>query len=125
MSHIWGDEWAYWPDLYKAGAYIAGLYERITKKPLCWKEKYGTLRYESTYLWLADEKDIRLFAKILKKAIRKYPQVAGEIVSDAIGMFENEYDEGWIAGVYWASAGSEWTSSNDGLSPSVFRRIRA
>lgn len=97
-------------DLYNAQEYIHRMFERITGKPCHTKEKYGTIRYEYTYLWLDTAEDMAVFTKIIKKAVRKFPNAAGAIVEDLVGMMSKEYDEGWCAGVLYASGG-EWVSS--------------
>jgi hypothetical protein len=109
--HDWGGEWPYWQELYKAQAYIGKMFCRITKRNAHIKEKYGTLRYGYTYLWLTTKQDTVVFAKIIKKAVKKFPNVAGEVVNDLVTTFSGDYDAGWCAGVLYMSSGSEWTSS--------------
>lgn len=110
--HIWGDDWAHWDELYTAEKWMVKLYERITHKYMVTKEKYGTIRYEHAFGWLTSEEDIRIFKLVIRKAVKKFPNVAGEIVADIWLPIDDPYFEGWCAGITWVTCGSYW-SSND------------
>lgn len=79
--HHWGGEFNF-DKLDKAGRYLSKLYKRITGKHMIWKEKYGTIRYEFLRAWIETDQDAIIFDKCLRRCIRKFPDVAGELVDD-------------------------------------------
>lgn len=109
--HNWGDESFNWAQLYLAESYISDLYYRITKRRPITKEKYGTIRYEWMALWITNEQEFLIFMKIIKRTIRKFPTLAGEIVNDLVPVVSNPYFAAWLEGVLWASSGEQWTSN--------------
>jgi hypothetical protein len=109
-SHDWGDDWPHWNELYKAQKWVREFFERCTGKTLHSKEKYGTIRYELTFLWLENDNDFMVFKRALQKAVIKFPNVAAEIVSDAQGLVEDDFFNGWCAGVSWVKSQSYWSS---------------
>ncbi len=111
MGHSWGDSWPHWDDLYKAQSYFIKLFERTAKKYPHTKEKWGTIRFEATYRWIETLEDVRLFKECIRRTIKKYPQVAGEIASNAGHVLDDEYFEGWCNGVLSLARGSYWSST--------------
>ncbi len=109
--HEWGDDnWAHWVELYKAECWINAIFERCRKKHMHSKEKYGTIRYEYTYLWLENDEDWLTFKKIIRRAVRKFPNVAGEVVNElSSGVVADEYFQAWCAGINYYTTGSCWT----------------
>lgn len=87
--HHWGGNFDF-AKLNRAADRMAKVYERITKKPMVWKEKYGTVRYEFTFAWVNTVEDIEVFEKVLKWIIKKYPEIAGELIEDACWCFPDE-----------------------------------
>ncbi len=79
--HQWGDGFDF-DRLNEAGHHLSKLYERITKKPMWWKEKYGTIRYEFVYTWIETDQDAVIFDKCLRHCVKRFPDVAGELVED-------------------------------------------
>ncbi len=107
--HEWGDEWEHWDELYKAQRWMNDIFERCRKKYMHSKEKYGTIRYEYTYLWLENDEDWLTFKKIIRRAVRKFPNVAGEVVNElSSGMVADEYFHAWCAGINYYTTGSCW-----------------
>lgn len=47
--HIWGDDWPYWDELYKAQTDIWNTVYRWTRCKILCKEKYGEIRYEHMF----------------------------------------------------------------------------
>lgn len=88
--HEWGDSWEHWDTLSMAESYINKMYYKITKKQPFTKEKYGTIRYEHTSLWLKNENDLSVLLKILIKACNKFPEVKEEIVEDLLFILDAE-----------------------------------
>lgn len=109
--HSWGDDWPHWPDLYKAQEYFRNLYERCTGKRPITKEKYGTIRYEWVELWIKKEDHLRIFREVIRRTVKKFPKVAGEICSDAGHVLVDEYFQGWCAGVCYQANKSYWSST--------------
>lgn len=108
--HTWGDEDFNWSRLYEAMDYIGKFYFRVTGNVLLLKEKYGTIRY----ILLAnygDPIDALIVFKIAKRAIKRYPDLAGEIVDSLIPEVDDDYMKGFLSGVlYQATRGDEeWT----------------
>lgn len=108
--HEWGDEWPYWKELYRAQKYFCRLYEKCTGKYPSTKEKYGTIRYEFTYLWIVEDNHPYIFRECLRRTVKKFKNVAGEIVIDAGHVLDDEYFRGWCAGVSVLANGSYWIS---------------
>ena len=48
-THIWGDDWLHWAELYEAEKYIRNYVYKWSRCRLQSKEKWGTLRYQ--YIW--------------------------------------------------------------------------
>lgn len=107
----WSGDWPYWDELYNAQEYFTKLYERCAKKYPHTKEKYGTIRYEYTYLWIENPEHGRLFRECIMRTVKKFPNVAGEVCSDAGLVLENDYFQGWCAGVTFHACGSYWSSN--------------
>ena len=111
-SHMWGDDWAGWLEIHKAQNWVEKFFKRCTGKTLHSKEKYGTIRYEATYLWLGNENDVKIFKRALQRAVIKFPVVAGELVSYAQTIFDDdEFFSGWCAGISWVCNKSYWSSN--------------
>ena len=108
--HCWGDDWEHWAELCKAESWICKMFERIRHKHIYSKEKYGTIRYEYTWMWLENDDDWLVFKKIIRKAVRKFPNVAGEIVDDLAGLASG-YFGAWCAGVLWVTSGNCWRNN--------------
>lgn len=116
MRHYWNDDWQYWNELYAAEAWIEGVFGRIRKKTMRTKEKYGTVRYEYTWTWLQCPEDIRVFKHVVRGAVKRFPNVAAEICDSAQHVLDDEYFNGWCAGVcYLASKGKGSWSNNNGI----------
>lgn len=108
--HYYGDEWPYWETLYKAENYFGKLYFRCTGKHPRTKGKWGTIRYELTLWWIENDEHCRLFRECIKRTVKKFPEVAGEIVGDATHALKDEYFEGWCNGISFITRGSYWSS---------------
>lgn len=108
--HCWGDGWEHWNELYKAERYFNKFYEKCTGKYPMTKEKYGTMRFEYIYLWIESEEHCRIFKEGVRRTIKKFPHVAGEVVSDASHVLNDEYFNGWCNGVSYITTGSYWSS---------------
>jgi hypothetical protein len=110
MHHDWDGDWPYWLDLYKAQAFFIKLYEKATGNHPHTKEKYGTIRYESTYLWITSEKEVFTFRECIRRTVKKFPNAAGEVCCHAGFVLEDEFFEGWCQGVAYTRSGSAWCS---------------
>lgn len=108
--HMWNDDWKHWDDLYKAQNYFCKFYEKCTGKYAMTKEKYGTIRFEFTYMWIENAEHCRIFREGIMRTVKKFPNVAGELCSDAGHTLEDDFFSGWCAGVAFASNGSYWSS---------------
>lgn len=108
--HNWSDNNFDWELLYEAQSFIVTAYRRLTGHHMRTKEKYGTIRYESTYLWIKSDNDSKRFREVLQLAVKKFPKVAGELVDDAIHLTDDEFFSGWCAGVMYLSTGDFWKS---------------
>lgn len=98
-------------DLYNAQDYMYKLYFRCTKQHMHTKEKYGTIRYEYTWSWIEGNTHASLFKRIIQRAVKKYPQAASAIVSDAGSVLNDEYFAGWCQGVHFLATGEKgWIS---------------
>jgi hypothetical protein len=111
--HDWGDEDFDFGALYKAEKWIEKFYYRATKHHMITKEKYGTIRYEYEYLWLKGKRSNVMFLEILYRATRKFPDYAGEIVSDIVPCIDaKDVISGWYKGYFeailWLKHKSEW-----------------
>lgn len=108
--HYWGDDWPYWDDLYEAQEYFINLYQRCTGKYPHTKEKYGTIRFEATFIWITTDEHVRIFREAIRRTVKKFPNVAGEICSSAGHVLIDKYFTGWCAGVTFQANGSYWIS---------------
>lgn len=108
--HNWHDSWPHWGILYNAQYYFGELYYRCTKKRPITKEKWGSIRYEFDWTWITSEKEAQVFRECLRRTIRKYPQVAAEIVLDAGHVLQDDYFEGWCNGVATLARNTYWCS---------------
>ena len=112
--HDWSDDDFDFNGLYKAGKWIETFYKRATKQQMHWKEKYGTIRYEYEYLWLKTNKQGDKFFNILYRATRKFPDYAGEIVSDIVPSMSDspkiQWYKGYFTAILWVKHKSEWTT---------------
>jgi len=109
--HSWGDDWPYWVELYQAAGYFSKFFRRCTGQEPMIKEKYGTIRYEMTFIWLDSKEHSRIFREAIMRTVRKFPKVAGEIADDAGHVLNDEYFEGWCRGVTFKANGSYWKST--------------
>lgn len=117
--HEWGSDFDF-DGLSKAEQWINKAYRRMTKKQMITKEKYGTIRYEYTSVWLIDGEDLIIFLDILKRATIKFPEVAGEIVNDIVPVLEVEggqylhyvsnYYKGYFEAILMVKHKSQWES---------------
>ena len=85
--HTWGDKDFDWDALQDAMDYIFKMTRRATTLIPRMKEKYGTIRYEGMVLTeeMIDAEyvaNMDTFLKIVKRATKKFPQVAPEIIDD-------------------------------------------
>jgi hypothetical protein len=69
------------------------------------KEKYGTIRYELGHI---NEQECHAFKETIRRAVKKFKNVAGEIADDAGFVLNDDYFEGWCAGVVFQATGSYW-----------------
>lgn len=110
--HNWGDEGFDFGGLYKAQNWIIKFYRRATGYDMMTKEKYATIQYEYTYLWLRSNEDGDKFFNILYRATRKFPEYAGEIVSDITPVMTDSprvaYYKGYFEAILWLKHKSEW-----------------
>lgn len=116
VAHYWGDRWfeEHGNELYTAMSYIDKFYRRATKtNGICFKEKYGTVRYEMTWSWIKSEKHNYMFFEILRRATVKFHNVATELVIDLhIDVKDDSllaYYTGYFDGVAWGQRESRWT----------------
>lgn len=89
--HYWGDEWfqKYGEDLRTAERYIFEFTEFFTGYHLSSKEKYGTIRYEwivhpktKEMFYPADTKEWKMIYVAIQSAIRQWPHLEDELLSD-------------------------------------------
>lgn len=111
IMHSWGDDWPNWDTLYKAENYFGDLYFRCTGKHPQTKEKWGSIRYDFTCLWIESAEHCRLFRECIRRTVKKFPEVAGELVGDAAHVLKDDYFEGWCNGVSFITRGSYWSST--------------
>ena len=74
MTHFWGDSDFDWKGLHDAGTFIQEFVMTKSGHYLSWKEKYGTIRYESThkrYLGYRPMWFQRLGKYLARKALKK------------------------------------------------------
>lgn len=105
--HYWGDEWEHWVDLNDAMVFIQDEFNEKSGLNISMKEKYGTLRYEHI-LWEQDGRwnfddtvdNWKLLYEVVKEAVRKYPQIEDEILTDLASHDEvvgkEVHDKYWI-----------------------------
>lgn len=108
--HEWGDEWPYWGELDRAQEYFCSFYYKCTGKHPITKEKYGTIRFEYTYLWIENAEHCRIFREGVMRTVKKFPNVAGELCSDAGHTLSDDFFSGWCAGVIFKACGTYWSS---------------
>lgn len=112
--HNWSDDNFDFGGLYKAERWIVKFYRRATKQNMMTKEKYGTIRYEYTYLWLKNNKQRDKFFNILYRATRKFPDYAGEIVNDIVPYMSDSpklrYYKGYFEAILWVKHKSQWVT---------------
>ncbi len=110
--HNWSDDDFDFNGLYKAEVWIEKFYRRATGKNMITKEKYGTIRYEFTCLWLTNAEEGEKFYNIVYRATRKFPIYAGEIVSDIVPMMGDtpklDFYRGYFQAILWVKHQSEW-----------------
>lgn len=112
MSHYWGDDWEHWDELYTAIDYFNKIYQRVAGKRPITKEKYGSIRFEFVSSWLKSESDAKAFKHIIRKIVTKFPNVRAEICHDAGLILDDEFFNGWCAGIAYISDGSYWRSND-------------
>lgn len=110
--HSWGDSWEHWDTLYKAEHFLNVFYYKCTKKNMWIKEKWGTIRFEYESKWLENERDFKIFKESIRRTVKKYPEVAGEVCSSAGHVLDDPYFEGWCAGICFKANGSYWKSKD-------------
>ena len=110
MSHYWGDDWEHWDELYKAEKWIVKFYEKVTGKYMITKEKYGTIRFEFEYKWITNEHEKNMFKETIRRAVKRFKNVAGEITNDAGHVLDDEFFAGWCQGISFYTTGSYWIS---------------
>ena len=112
-----GDEWfqEHEHELHKAMTWIGKFYYRTTGKYICFKEKYGTVRYEMMWFWLKTEKDILTWLEILRRSVLKFQKIAAKLVHDVhLSVNDNPliaYYKGYFEGICWGQRESRWASS--------------
>lgn len=79
--HIWGDGFDF-ELLNEAIVFIIEQYFRRTGNHPLLKEKYGTIRYEYTYMWIKEDKDVIHLLQVVSDAAARYPSAAPEIVDE-------------------------------------------
>lgn len=111
--HEWGSEFDF-NGLAKAERWVKKAFRRATGQNMCTKEKYGTIRYEFDFLWLKSYEDTDIFLEILKRATVKFPDFAGEIVSDVIPSIlyaptgRRDYYKGYFDAILMVKHQSKW-----------------
>lgn len=90
--HCWGDGFDF-ETLDKAGGYLKKTYGELSGKRMCWKEKYGTIRYESTWDWVETAQEFLWFNQAVRETIGHFPEIAGEIVDDLTWFFPDDMEE--------------------------------
>lgn len=110
--HDWGSEFDF-DGLSKAEQWLKKVYRRATRNQMITKEKYGTIRYEFTYLWMTKKKDRAIFLELLKRTTIKFPEFAGEIVSDMIPDIDvkdkvSAYYKGYFDAILMVKHKSKW-----------------
>lgn len=98
--HDWSGDFDF-DGLCSAAERMSRVYERVTKTRIMWKEKYGTIRYEYTDLWIENEEHVKMFVKCLKWIIKKEPKFAGELVDDVVWLFHDEDTCNFFKGVVY------------------------
>lgn len=74
--HLWGDGFDF-DGLHRAGCQIAAIYELLTGEHLYWKEKYGTIRYESYSM-----KHMESLVTAVALTVIDYPEFSKELLSE-------------------------------------------
>ncbi len=114
--HDWSEEDFDWSGLSDAQTWMHTMYRRRTGKSMITKEKYGTIRYEYEFLWIETKEQASIFFEVVYRATKKFPHIAGEIVSSVVYMI-NEVDHitGWYKGYFeailWLEHKSKWETS--------------
>ncbi len=113
-KNLFGEEDFDWKGLNDAQTWIRTIYRRMTGKSMITKEKYGTVRYEYTYLWIESDEQAVIFFEVVYRATKKFPHLAGEIVSDVVTMIGDvDHKSGWYKGYFeailWLKHKSKWT----------------
>lgn len=111
--HDWGDKDFDFDELDKIQNWIHKFYKRATKRSMLTKEKYGTIRYEYTYLWLKTAKHSKIFFNIIYRATIKFPEFAGEIVNDLVPIIDDRkswgaWYKGYFEAILWLRHKSKW-----------------
>ena len=113
--HDWSEEGFDWKGLNDAQHWMHTMYRRATGKSMMTKEKYGTVRYEYTFVWLETSEQAIIFFETAYRATKKFSHLAGEIVSDLVTMIgEVNHITGWYKGYFeailWLKHKSKWTT---------------
>ncbi len=113
--HDWSDDDFDFNGLYKAEAWIEKFYSRSTGLRMMTKEKYGTIRYEYTHLWCKNKKHALKWFEIARRATVRFPEYAGEIISDIVPLINvvdkpTAYYKGYFEAVLWIKHKSKWES---------------
>jgi hypothetical protein len=91
-SHSWGDGFDF-QRLEEAGRYLTKAYAELSGRRMFWKEKYGTIRYECTFLWVETAQELIWFNNAARDTISHFPDMAGEIADDLTWFFPDEMEE--------------------------------
>lgn len=110
--HTWGDEWPHWNELYTAQSWMIKMWWRSSGTNMQTKEKYGTIRYEYEWSWLKTNEDVLRWVEIVRRACRKFQNVAAELVEgvhlDAKSSQLIAWYKGYFEGICWGARGSRW-----------------
>ena len=108
--HKIGDSWQYWEELAKAEHYFNALYCRCTGKRPYTKETWGVIRYGILWSCIETTDDARLFQECIRRTVRKFPNVAAEVVADAAHVLDDRAFNDWCEGVIFVSASKNLTN---------------
>ncbi len=112
--HEWGSDFDF-GGLDKAQHWIVKFYRRATGLQMHTKEKYGTIRYEFEFLWIKENHHATIWFEVARRATVKFPEFAGEIVSDIAPIIADKdhitgYYKGYFDAILWLKHKSKWES---------------